>query len=70
MTSPVLNQQPWWVSSPAFRLASRTCRYCRATMRLWRIEPKRGASRVDIHFFQCDACGHATSEDIARPALR
>jgi hypothetical protein len=35
-------------------------------MRLWRIEPKIHASRVDTHFFECDRCGFATSEDISR----
>jgi hypothetical protein len=64
------NQQPSWVCKPAFRLLFRTCCRCHATMRLWRIEPKRRESRVDVHFFECDKCGHATSEDIARPALR
>ena len=38
-----------------------------ATMRLWRIEPKMmNAVRVDTHFFECDRCGFATSEDISR----
>jgi hypothetical protein len=46
----------------------RTCPDCLATMRLWRIEPKLNAGRVDTHFFECDRCGFATSEDIARDA--
>jgi DNA-directed RNA polymerase subunit M/transcription elongation factor TFIIS len=46
----------------------RTCPDCLATMRLWRIEPKLSAGRVDTHFFECDRCGRATSEDIARDA--
>jgi len=37
-------------------------------MRLWRIEPKLNAARVDTHFFECDRCGFATSEDISRAA--
>jgi hypothetical protein len=44
----------------------RTCPSCLATLHLWRIEPKRSAARVDTHFFECDRCGFATSEDIAR----
>ena len=44
----------------------RTCPKCLATMRLWRIEPKLTELRVDTHFFECDRCGLATSEDIAR----
>jgi len=35
-------------------------------MSLWRIEPKLNAARVDTHFFECDRCGFATSEDISR----
>ena len=44
----------------------RTCPNCFATMRLWRIEPKLSEVRVDTHFFECDRCGFAKSEDIAR----
>jgi hypothetical protein len=44
----------------------RTCPDCLATMRLWRIEPKLSEVRVDTHFFECDRCGFAKSEDIAR----
>jgi hypothetical protein len=35
-------------------------------MRLWRIEPKLGEARIDSHFFECDKCGFASCEDIAR----
>ena len=55
-------------SPSAFRMLCRTCPSCHATMRLWRIEPKLNAARVDTHFFECDRCGFATSEDIARAA--
>lgn len=59
----------FWVRSPAvFRVLLRTCCNCRSPMRLWRIEPKLTEHRIDTHFFACDKCGHATSEDIARPA--
>jgi hypothetical protein len=44
----------------------RSCAACLATMRLWRIEPKLGAARVDTHFFECDRCGFAMWEDISR----
>jgi DNA-directed RNA polymerase subunit M/transcription elongation factor TFIIS len=44
----------------------RTCPECLATMRLWRIEPKLNEARVDTHFFECDRCGFAKSEDISR----
>jgi DNA-directed RNA polymerase subunit M/transcription elongation factor TFIIS len=47
----------------------RACPDCHATMRLWRIEPKLSGQRIDTHFFECDRCGLARSEDIARPAL-
>jgi hypothetical protein len=41
-------------------------------MRLWRIEPKPSEARVDTHYFECDRCGFANAEDIARdpPAPR
>jgi hypothetical protein len=44
----------------------RTCPDCLATMRLWRIEPKLTDVRAPTHFFECDRCGFAKSEDIAR----
>jgi hypothetical protein len=46
----------------------RTCPDRHAAMRLWRIEPKLMETRVDTHFFECDRCGRATSEDITRTA--
>jgi DNA-directed RNA polymerase subunit M/transcription elongation factor TFIIS len=55
-------------SPAAFRMLFRTCPDCHAAMRLWRIEPKLMEKRVDTHFFECDRCGRATSEDIARTA--
>jgi hypothetical protein len=37
-------------------------------MRLWRIEPKPAGTRVDTYFFECDRCGFASSEEVARTA--
>ena len=61
------NGQSWVRGPAALRMLFRTCGNCRSAMRLWRIEPKPAEHRVDTHFFACDTCGHAASEDIARP---
>ena len=53
-------------SPAAFRMLCRSCPSCHATMRLWRIEPKLNAASVDTHFFECDRCDFATSEDVPR----
>ena len=67
MENAVSAQGPRTPYSPAaFRMLFRSCPACLATMRLWRIEPKLGAARVDTHFFECDRCGFAMSEDISR----
>ena len=46
----------------------RTCPQCLARMRLWRIEPNPTGARVDTYVFECDRCGFASSEELARPA--
>ena len=64
---PVSSEVPRRPYTPAaFRMLFRTCPSCLATMRLWRIEPKLNEARVDTHFFECDRCGFAKSEDISR----
>ena len=62
--SPDAPRRPY--APAAFRMLFRTCPSCLATMRLWRIEPKLNEARVDTHFFECDRCGFAKSEDISR----
>ena len=62
--SPEAPRRPY--TPAASRMLFRTCPACLATMRLWRIEPKLTEARVDTHFFECDRCGFAMSEDISR----
>ena len=67
-TTGRVNPESWTHGSAAQRLLFRSCPDCLATMRLWRIEPKPQAMRVDTHFFECDKCGCTTSFDVARDA--